>query len=125
MRRRVYDTTIAPDVQSLFLPRHRSSRTRDISSSQSPPYEVPLCTACPDVHFTVEDQVAEGDKVATRLTTTGTYQGEFAGIPATGKPVSVTAMNIHRVSGDQIQEAWFNWDALGMMQQLGVVPAPE
>lgn len=84
-----------------------------------------LRTAFPDVRFTVEDQVAEGDKVATRFTAAGTHQDEFAGVPATGKSVSVTAMNIHRVTGGQIQEAWFNWDALGMMQQLGVVPAPE
>ncbi len=84
-----------------------------------------LGTAFPDLHITIEDQVAEGDKVATRFTATGTHRGEFAGIPATGKPVSVTLINIHRVSGGQIQEAWLNWDALGMMQQLGVVPGPE
>ncbi|MBE7553639.1 MAG: ester cyclase [Anaerolineales bacterium] len=83
-----------------------------------------LRTAFPDVHFTVEDQIAEGDKVVTRWSVTGTQQGEFAGIPATGKPINVTAINIHRVSNDQIQEAWLNWDTLGMMQQLGVIPAP-
>jgi steroid delta-isomerase-like uncharacterized protein len=83
-----------------------------------------LRTAFPDIHFTVEDQIAEGDKVVTRWRVTGTQQGEFAGIPATGKPVNVTAINIHRVSNGQIQEAWLNWDTLGMMQQLGVVPAP-
>jgi predicted ester cyclase len=48
-----------------------------------------------------------------------------AGVPSTGKPVSVTGMNIHRVTGGQIQEGWLKWDALGMMQQLGVVPGPE
>lgn len=83
-----------------------------------------LRTAFPDIHFTVEDQIAEGDKVVTRWSVTGTQQGEFAGIPATGKPINVTAINIHQVSNDQIQEAWLNWDTLGMMQQLGVIPAP-
>lgn len=55
---------------------------------------------------------------------TGTQQGEFAGVPATGRPVIVTALNIHRVTGGQIEEGWLNWDALGMMQQPGAVSAP-
>jgi steroid delta-isomerase-like uncharacterized protein len=82
-----------------------------------------LRTAFPDLHFTVEEQIAEGDKVVTRWRATGTHRAEFAGIPATGKAVDVTAINIHRISDGQIQEAWLNWDALGMMQQLGVIPA--
>ena len=83
-----------------------------------------LRTAFPDIHFTVDDQVAEGEKVATRWTVTGTHQAEFAGIPATGKPVRLTAINIHLVADGKIQEGWVNWDARGMMQQLGVIPAP-
>ena len=82
-------------------------------------------TAFPDLHFTVEDQIAEGDKVVTCWRATGTHRAEFAGIPATGKAVDVTAINIHRISDGQIQEAWLNWDVLGMMQQLGVVPPAE
>jgi steroid delta-isomerase-like uncharacterized protein len=74
-----------------------------------------------DLTFTVEDQVAEGDKVTTRFTITGTHQGEFVGIPATGKPIRVQAINIHRVANGQIQEGWLEWDTLGMMQQLGVL----
>jgi steroid delta-isomerase-like uncharacterized protein len=81
-----------------------------------------LRTAFPDLQITVEDQIAEGDKVVTRFTVTGTHQGEFAGIPATGKPIQVPCTNIHRVTADHIQEAWLNWDALGMMQQMGVIP---
>jgi steroid delta-isomerase-like uncharacterized protein len=83
-----------------------------------------LRTAFPDIVFTVEDQVAEGEKVTTRFTLNGTHQAEFAGIPGTGKPVTVTAINIHRVAEGQIQEGWLNWDALGFMQQLGVIPVP-
>jgi steroid delta-isomerase-like uncharacterized protein len=83
-----------------------------------------LRTAFPDIHFTVEDQVAEEEKVVTRFTVEGTHQAEFAGVPATGKPVAITAINIHRVSGGQIQEGWLNWDGLGLMQQLGVIPTP-
>ena len=73
----------------------------------------------PDLRITVEDQVAEDDKVTTRFTITGTQQGEFAGIPPTGKPVTVSALNIHRIRAGKIREGWLNWDALGMMQQLG------
>jgi len=75
-----------------------------------------------DLNFTIDDQVAEGDKVVTRWNATGIHQGEFAGVPATGKPVVITAINIHRVVDGQIQEGWLNWDALGMLQQLGVAP---
>ena len=82
-----------------------------------------LRSAFPDIHFLLEDQVAEGDKVVTRWTVTGTQRGEFAGIPATGKAVSFGATNIHRVGNGRIQEGRLSWDALGMMQQLGVIPS--
>lgn len=83
-----------------------------------------LRASFPDIHFTIEDQIAAEDKVVTRWSVTGTHQGEFAGIPATGKSVHVTAINIHRLRDGQIHEAWLQWDALGMMQQLGVIPRP-
>ena len=75
------------------------------------------------IAFDVDDQVAEGEKVVTRLTVTGTHTGEFAGIPATGRGYSFEAINIHRVVNGQIQEAWIQWDALGWMQKIGVIPA--
>ena len=82
-----------------------------------------LRSAFPDIHFHLQDQVAEEDKVVTRWTVTGTQRGEFAGIPATGKAVSFEAINVHRVANGQVQEGWLSWDALGMMQQLGVIPS--
>ena len=82
-----------------------------------------LHVAFRDLNFTIEDQIAEGDKVVTRWNATGIHQGGFAGVPATGKPVVITAINVHRVVDGQIQEGWLNWDALGLLQQLGVVPA--
>ena len=78
--------------------------------------------AFPDMHFTVEDQIAEGDKVVTRWTATGTHTGELMGIPPTGKQSTVTGISIGRYAGGKIVEVWDNWDALGMLQQLGVVP---
>jgi steroid delta-isomerase-like uncharacterized protein len=83
-----------------------------------------LRTAFRDLNFTIDDQVAEGDKVVTRWNATSLHQDAFAGVPATSKPVVITAINIHRVVDGQIQEGWLNWDALGMLQQLGVAPAP-
>lgn len=80
-------------------------------------------SAVRDLNFTIEDQVAEGGKVTTRWSATGIHQGEFAGIPATGKSVTITGINIHRVADGQIQEGWLNWDALGFLQQVGVAPA--
>jgi steroid delta-isomerase-like uncharacterized protein len=78
--------------------------------------------AFPDLHYTVEDQVAEGDKVVTRNTWRGTHQGAFLGIPPTGKQVVVTGIDITRWAGGKAVEHWANQDTLGLMQQLGVIP---
>ena len=79
----------------------------------------------PDIRYAVEDLLAEGDRVVTRWSAAGTQQGEFAGIPPTGRPFAITGIAIHRIAGGQVAEAWNNWDALGLMQQLGVVPQPQ
>jgi steroid delta-isomerase-like uncharacterized protein len=81
--------------------------------------------AFPDAQITVEDQLAEGDRVATRWTGRGTHQGEFMGVPPSGNRVEVAGMTINRVSGAKIVETWTIYDALGMMQQIGAVPSPE
>lgn len=80
--------------------------------------------AFPDGRLTIEDLLAEGDKVVVRHTFRGTHQGTLMGIPPTGKQVTVTGVNIiHFVNGKAIEE-WANYDDLGLLQQLGVVPAP-
>ena len=81
--------------------------------------------AFPDVNFTVEEQVAEGDLVATRWTATGTHEGELMGMQPTGKQATVTGMAIDRIEGGKIVEAWGNWDTLGLLQQIGAIPAAE
>src|SRR5712691_9453084 len=81
-------------------------------------------TAFPDLHFTVEDIITEGDKVVARLTARGTQQGAFMGIPPTGKQATVTAIDINRYAGGKSVEHWLNMDTLGLLQQLGVIPAP-
>ncbi len=79
-------------------------------------------TAFPDLHFIIEDEIAQGDKVVIRWTSTGTHQGELMGIAPTGKLGTVTGITIYRFSGGKIHESWSNWDDLGMLQQLGIVP---
>ncbi len=81
--------------------------------------------AFPDVQFTLDEQMAEGDKVMTRWTAHGTHKGELAGIPATGKSVTVTGMGVDRIVNGKIVESWGVYDQFGMMQQLGVIPTPE
>jgi steroid delta-isomerase-like uncharacterized protein len=80
--------------------------------------------AYPDASLTVEEQIAEGDYVATRWSARGTQKGDLMGISATGKQVTVTGMTISRIAGGKVAEEWTNWDTLGMLQQLGAVPAP-
>jgi steroid delta-isomerase-like uncharacterized protein len=80
--------------------------------------------AFPDRHVTIDDMVAEGDKVATRSTMRATQTGDLPGIPATGRRVVVTATIISRIQDGKIAEEWEDWNALGMLEQLGVVRAP-
>jgi len=81
-------------------------------------------SAFPDVWVNVEGIIAEGDMVSCRWTSTGTHKGDLFGIPATGRPVKVTATVVYRVANGRLAEGWINRDDLGMMRQLGVVPTP-
>ena len=78
--------------------------------------------AFPDLHLTVEDMIAEGDKVVTRFTSRGTQTGAFMGIPPTGKQVTVSSIVIARIADGKIVEEWGLDDQMGMLQQLGVIP---
>jgi steroid delta-isomerase-like uncharacterized protein len=80
--------------------------------------------AFPDRRVVIDDLIAEGDKVVKRWTSQGTHQGEFAGIQATSKQVSLTGTTTYRLAGGKIVEAWWNYDLFGMLQQLGAIPAP-
>ena len=81
--------------------------------------------AFPDMKITLEDVFADGDKVGTRGVFTGTHKGEFMGVSATGKPVKMKYIDLWRVVDDKLVDNWVQMDMLGMMQQLGAVPAPE
>jgi steroid delta-isomerase-like uncharacterized protein len=84
-----------------------------------------LRAAFPDLHFRVEDQIAAGDRVVTRWTASGTHAGEFQGIPPTGKAVRITGIDIDRFVDGKVVECWPEVNELGLLQQLGVLPAME
>jgi predicted ester cyclase len=77
-----------------------------------------------NARITVDDQIAEGDKVATRWTGRGTHDGEIAGIAPTGKEVTVTGLTLSLLENGLVVEEWTTWDTLGMLVQLGAVPVP-
>ena len=79
-------------------------------------------TGYPDLDWTIEDIIAEKDKVVACWSISGTHKGDYMGVPATNKKVSVDGMTIHHIANGKIMDSYSNWDALGMMQQLGVVP---
>jgi steroid delta-isomerase-like uncharacterized protein len=81
-------------------------------------------SAFPDLHTTFDEAIAEGDKVAYRWTASGTHEGELMGTPPTGNRMTLTGIAISRISGGKIEECWQNLDALGMMQQLGLMDEP-
>jgi steroid delta-isomerase-like uncharacterized protein len=81
--------------------------------------------AFPDRRVVIENMIAEGDRVACNFTFSGTHQGEFNGIPPTGKHVQVNAAGVFRVVDGRLTDNWVNFDALGMLTQMGLIPAPQ
>jgi steroid delta-isomerase-like uncharacterized protein len=79
-------------------------------------------SAFSDAEITIEDQLAEGDKVVTRWTARGTHKGELMGVPPSGKRVEVAGITIGRIEGGKVAEEWDSYDALGLMQQIGAIP---
>lgn len=79
--------------------------------------------AFPDIHFTVEDQMSDGDRVVTRWSARGTHHGEFGGVPPTGNAVTFTGITISRLENGRLVEEWEHFDELSMMRQIGAVPA--
>jgi steroid delta-isomerase-like uncharacterized protein len=80
--------------------------------------------AFPDFHVTIDDLIAEGDKVVLRATTRGTHKGELLGMPPTGKQATMTGMTTVRIADGKIAEVWTCSDLFGLMQQLGAIPTP-
>ena len=78
----------------------------------------------PDIHWVVDESIASGDKVVSRFTWTGTHRGNFLGIPATNRPVTVKGVVIDRLADGKMADSRILMDTLSLMQQLGVIPAP-
>jgi steroid delta-isomerase-like uncharacterized protein len=81
-------------------------------------------TAFPDIHWVVEETIASGDKVVSRFKWSGTHRGDFMGIPATWKRVTVPGVVIDRLNNGKMADSRILMDTLGLMQQLGVIPGP-
>ena len=81
-------------------------------------------SAFPDIDFSIKEQISEGDKVASRFEWTGTHRGEFMGIPATGRQVRVWGIVIDRLASGRIKDTRIIMDTIGLMMQLGALPAP-
>ena len=77
----------------------------------------------PDLRFSVEEMIAEKDKIVSRWTISGTRKGEYMGIPATNKQISVDGITIHQLSNAKIMDSYVSWDMWGMMRQLGAIPS--
>jgi len=101
---------------------HQPGMPKPLTREESEQFMRTFLAAFPDRRLTIEDMIAEGDKVVTRYTGRGTHKGDFQGIPATGKEVSFTAISIARISKAKVVEEWEEWDALGFMLQLGAIP---
>jgi predicted ester cyclase len=114
-----YDELDDPDFVNLSAPPGVPS-DRDGGKA----YLWSLFNAFPDSRWTIDDMVAEGDLVVTKKTMRGTHTGEFGGIPATGRPVTLQYVDILRLREGRIVEHWLSMDSLSFMQQLGVIPAP-
>jgi len=114
-----------PVADELFAPNyvHHDSSTPDVG--QGPESEKKRATlyrtAFPDLRLTIEDIIAEGETVMARWSCRGTHKGDLSGIAPTGKQFTISGISIARIANGKMAEGWVNWDALGLMQQLGVV----
>ena len=112
----VYSEVSTPDYVG-----HFPDSTQSMNREAREQFSRVFYRAFPDARHTLDDLIAEGDKVAARLTARGTHEGDFQGIPPTGRPVSFTGMRVFRFVGGRIAEEWANLDMLGLLQQLGAV----
>jgi steroid delta-isomerase-like uncharacterized protein len=115
-----------PVTDELFAPNyvHHDSSTPDVGRGpESEKKRATLYrTAFPDLRLTIEDIIAEGETVMARWSCRGTHKGDLSGIAPTGKQFTISGISIARIANGKMAEGWVNWDSLGLMQQLGVVP---
>lgn len=119
-----HDPTLIDTLYDPNVIQHDPSSPLPVSSSEAlKQYVGGFLTAFPDLHFTTDDLLAEGDKVLWRFTAEGTNTGPLMAIPPSGERAIVTGMALFRVADSKIAEVWVNIDALGMLRAIGVIPA--
>ncbi len=114
-------------IDDLFAPdfvRHDPGGREIHGPEQNRQFIKALRTAFPDLRFTVDDQIAEGDKVCVRYRFQGTHTGDFQGIPPTRKQIAYSGILIYRIANDKIAEQWTELDLLSFLRQLGALPSP-
>jgi steroid delta-isomerase-like uncharacterized protein len=113
-------------ADELFAPNYEHHDASTLDFGRGPESEKKRATlyrtAFPDVRLTIEDIIAEGEIVMTRWSCRGTHKGDLSGIAPTGKQINISGVTIARLANGKMAEGWVNWDALGLMQQLGLVP---
>jgi steroid delta-isomerase-like uncharacterized protein len=118
-RMEAIDEMASPDVVGHGQAQHAT----DIGLKEFKPFVMGFRSAFPDMKVTIDHIIEQGDKVVARWTATMTHAGEFLGIAPTGKKATITGTSIQRISGGKIVEGWDNWDQLGLLVQIGAVPA--
>jgi steroid delta-isomerase-like uncharacterized protein len=112
-------------ADELFAPNYEHHDASTLDFGRGPESEKKRATlyrtAFPDIRLTIEDIIAEGETVMTRWSCRGTHKGDLSGIAPTGKQINISGVTIARLANGKLAEGWVNWDALGLMQQLGVV----
>jgi steroid delta-isomerase-like uncharacterized protein len=112
-------------IDELFTPNFYQHETgpESVNSRETlKPFVAGYLSAFPDLQFTIEDLIAEGDKVVWRFQATGNNTGPFMGGPVTGKSITVTGTITFRLENSRMAEAWLNLDVLGLLQQVGIIP---
>src|SRR5918995_1060567 len=124
---RTGDLDVAEEVYAPDFVGHDSTLSEDLHGVEAAKqFAASFRSAFPDLTCTIEDQIAEGDKVATRWRAIGTHNGETEELgPPTGNRMKITGVSIERISEGKVVESWDNYDAMGMMQQLGHISSLE
>ena len=119
-RRTAYFELYAPDIVLYGFPPGLEPGIEGLKQ-----FYLAYWTSFPDCHVTIEDVIAEGDKLVARYTVRATHEGEFMGVPATGQRVTFAGITILRFAGGKCMERWQSADMLSLMQQIGAVPMPQ
>jgi steroid delta-isomerase-like uncharacterized protein len=124
---RTGDLDVAEEVYAPDFVGHDSTLPEDLHGVEAAKqFAASFRSAFPDLTCTIEDQIAEGDKVVSRWSASGTHEGETEELgPPTGNRMEITGISIERISEGKVVESWDNYDAMGMKQQLGHIPSPE